>query len=159
VIPIDNAETIAPGQVSASFAKLEDSNVSVQVWPPFTLEESTVTVKGSLAPTKTNENVTIYLGISGLPWRILETVQTGDDGTFEYEWKTNTSGIFAVRASWTGDNTFAGSTSEPASAMVIPLFLGALIALAIITIILSIIAVIASRYSRRDNTAKVKPKQ
>lgn len=155
VVPIDNAETIAPGQVSASFAKLEDSNVSVQVWPPFTLEESTVTVKGSLAPTKTNENVTIYLGISGLPWRILKTVQTGDDGTFEYEWKTNTSGIFAVRASWTGDNTFAGSTSEPASAMVIPLFLGALIAVAVITIILSITAVVASRYSRRDNTDRL----
>ncbi len=157
VISLDSAETIAPGQVSASFAKLEDSNVSLQVWPPFTLEASTVTVKGSLAPTKTNENVTIYLGVSGLPWKILKTVQTGNDGAFEYEWKTNTSGIFAVRASWTGDNTFAGSTSEPANTMVIPLFLGALIAVAIIAIIISIVAVIVSRYNRHDNTAQIKP--
>lgn len=159
VISLDSAETITPGQVSASFAKLEDSNVSLQVWPPFTLEASTVTVKGSLAPTKTNENVTIYLGVSGLPWKILKTVQTGNDGTFEYEWKTNTSGIFAVRASWTGDNTFAGSTSEPANTMVIPLFLGALIAVAIIAIIISIVAVIVSRNNRHDNTAQIKPQQ
>ncbi len=157
VIPLDNIETIAPGQVSASFSKLEASNVAIQVWPPFALEASTVTLKGSLSPTKTNENVTIYLGIGGLPWTILKTVQTSSDGTFEYVWKTNTSGIFAIRASWIGDNTFAGSTSGTASTMVIPLFLGALIAVAIIAIIIGVAAVIVSRFNRHNNIVQVEP--
>lgn len=157
VITLDNAETLAPGQVSASFTQLENSNLSLEVWPPFTLEASSITFKGSLTPTKPNQNVTIYLGLSGYPWAILGTVKTKDDGTFEYTWKTNTSGVYAVRASWAGDNTFAGSTSETMNTMVIPLFIGALIAVAIIAIIIGAIAVVVSRHGRHDNLAPIEP--
>jgi hypothetical protein len=157
VLTLDNAEEIAPGQVSASFKKLSDSELSLQIWPPLTLEKSTVTLKGSLTPTMPNENVTIYLGISGFPWAILSTVQTRADGSFEYTWKTNTAGVYAVRASWAGTNTFAGSTTATMSTTVIPLLLGALIAVAIIAIIVAAIAVFAARHTKHDGLAVAEP--
>jgi hypothetical protein len=157
VITLENAEMLSPGQVSASFKKLEDSQLSLEIWPPITLDGTTVTLKGSLTPTKPNENVTIYLGVSGFPWTILGTVRTRADGTFAYTWTADTAGTYAVRAIWAGDNTFAGSTSETMSATVIPLFLGALIVVAVIAIVVAIIAVLASRHTAHDNLIPMEP--
>ena len=151
VLTLENDEEIAPGQVSASFKKLESSELKLEIWPPIAIEESTVTFRGSLTPTKPSENVTIYLGVSGFPWTILGTVQTKSDGSYEYTWKADTAGIYAVRASWAGDKTFAGSTSEAISTMVIPIFLGVLIAVAIIAVIVAAIAVVASRHTKQDS--------
>jgi hypothetical protein len=157
IITLENDEEIAPGQVSASFKTLENSNLSLEVWPPITLEESTITLKGSLSPEKAEQNVTIYLGVEGFPWAILKTVQTRADGSYEYTWKTNTTGFYAIRASWTGDNNFAGATTEMTTAMVIPLFLGALVGIAIVAIIIGAIAVVASKNSKHSNLAPMEP--
>lgn len=157
VLTLENAEEFAPGQVSASFKTLENSKLSLEIWPPIAVEETTVTFRGSLSPTKPNENVTIYLGVSGCPWTILSTVLTRSDGSFEYTWKTTTAGIYAVRASWAGDRTYAGSTTETMSTTVIPFLLTALIAVAIISIIISAIAVAASRHTRQDRLAPKEP--
>src|SRR3990170_172743 len=150
VLTLENAEEFAPGQVSASFKTLENSKLSLEIWPPIAVEETTVTFRGSLSPTKPNENVTIYLGVSGYPWTFLSTVLTRSDGSFEYTWKTTTAGIYAVRASWAGDRTYAGSTTETMSTTVIPFILTALIAVAIISVIIGAIAVVASRHTRQD---------
>ena len=157
VLTLENAEEIAPGQVSASFKTLETSDLSLEVWPPVAIAESTVTFRGSLSPAKSDENVTLYLGVSGYPWTILSTVPTKSDGSYEFTWKTTTAGIYAVRASWAGDKTYAGSTSETMSTTVIPIFLGALIAVAIIAIIVGAIAVVASRHTHQDSLALKEP--
>ncbi len=39
VLTLENDEEIAPGQVSASFRKLADSVLSLQVWPPIAIEQ------------------------------------------------------------------------------------------------------------------------
>jgi Bacterial Ig-like domain (group 3) len=157
VLTLENAEEIAPGQVSASFKTLETSDLSLEVWPPIAITEGTVTFRGSLSPPKSNENVTLYLAVSGYPWTIISTVPTKSDGSYEFTWKTTTAGIYAVRASWAGDKTYAGSTSETMSTTVIPIFLGALIAVAIIAIIVGAIAVVASRHTRQDSLALREP--
>jgi len=157
VLTLENAEAVAPGQVSASFKKLENSELSLEIWPPIAVEKGTVTFRGSLSPTKPNENVTIYLGVSGYPWTILSTVPTKSDGSFEYIWETTTSGIYAVRASWSGDKTYAGSTTETMSTTVIPFILTALIVVAIIAVVIGAIAVVASRHTRQDNLAVREP--
>jgi hypothetical protein len=157
VLTLENAEEIAPGQVSASFKTLETSDLSLEVWPPIAIAESTVTFRGSLSPAKSDENVTLYLGVSGYPWTIISTVPTKSDGSYEFTWKTTTAGIYAVRASWAGDKTYAGSTSETMSTTVIPVFLGALIAVAIIAIIVGAIAVVASRHTRQDGLVVREP--
>jgi hypothetical protein len=157
VLTLENAEEIAPGQVSASFKTLETSDLSLEVWPPIAIAESTVTFRGSLSPAKSDENVTLYLGVSGYPWTIISTIPTKSDGSYEFTWKTTTAGIYAVRASWAGDKTYAGSTSETMSTTVIPIFLGALIAVAIIAIIVGAIAVVASRHTHQDSLALKEP--
>ncbi len=157
VLTLENAEEIAPGQVSASFKQLESSQISIEMWPPIAMEQTSVTFKGSITPAKANENITLYLGVSGFPWNILGIAQTKSDGTFEYPWKTNTSGVYAVRASWAGDDIYAGTTSETMSAMVIPTVLVALIIVAIVAVIVAIIAVIASRHTKQDVLAPLEP--
>jgi hypothetical protein len=157
VLTLENDEEIAPGQVSASFRKLADSVLSLQVWPPIAIEQTTVALRGSLTPSIPDENVTIYLGVNGFPWTTLSTVQTDANGSFVYAWKAETAGMYAVRASWTGTNTFAGSTTETLTATVIPLLLAVLIALAIIAVIVAVIAVVASRHTKQDGFAVVEP--
>jgi hypothetical protein len=157
VLTLENAEEIAPGQVSASFKRLETSNISLNVWPPLTIADGTVTLSGSLSPNKSNENVTIYLGLSGYPWSILSIVPTKSDGSFEYTWKAATAGIYAVRVSWVGDTTYAGTTSETASTTVIPIALAAMIAVAVIAIIVAAIVVLASKYKKPDDSILREP--
>lgn len=149
VLTLENDEEIAPGQVSASFTELEDSTLRLEIWPPIAIEQNTVTIRGSLTPTVSNENVSIYLGVSGFPWAELGTVQTKSDGSFAYTWRTNTTGMYAIRAIWAGTNTYAGSTTETMTTMVIPLILATLMGLAILSVIIAAIAVVAARSSRR----------
>jgi hypothetical protein len=157
VLTLENAEEIAPGQVSASFKTLETSNISLEVWPPVTIADGTITFRGSLFPTMSNENVTIYLGLSGYPWAILSIVPTKSDGSFEYTWKAATAGIYAVRVSWVGDTTYAGTTSETASTAVIPFVLVALIAVAVIAIIVAAIAVVALKHKKPTDSSLREP--
>ncbi len=154
VLTLENDEEMAPGQVSASFKKLADTTLTLQIWPPITIEQTTVTLKGSINPTIPHENVTLYLGVSGYPWTTLGTVETKTDGTFEYTWLAETAGMYAIRASWTGTNTYAGSTTETMSTTVIPILLAVLIGVALLAAIIAIIAVIATRHTRHD-TLKV----
>jgi hypothetical protein len=149
VLTLENDEEISPGQVSASFKKLADSTLSLQIGLlPVAIEKTIVTIKGSLTPTLPNQNVTIYLGVTGNPWTTLATVQTKPDGTFEYTWKPDTTGIYAIRATWTGTNTYAGSTTETLTSTVIPLLLVIMIFVAVIAVIVAAIAVIAASRSR-----------
>jgi hypothetical protein len=150
VLTLENDEQISPGQVSASFKKLADSALSLQMWPPIAVEKTSVTLKGALSPSIPDENVTIYLGVTGYPWTPLSTVQTKADGTFEYTWKAETAGMYAIRAIWTGTNTYAGATTETIDATVIPVLVVVLIAVTIIAIIVAVIAVIAASHSRHQ---------
>ena len=157
VLTLENDEEIAPGQVSASFKKLADSTLSLEIWPPIAVEQSTVTLKGSLTPTVPNENVTLYLGVSGFPWSALGTVKTKTDGSFEYTWKTDTAGMYAIRASWAGTNTYAGATTETITTAIIPLLLAILILVAIIAVIVAVTAAIASKRPKRDVSVVIEP--
>lgn len=157
VLTLENAELIAPGQVSASFTKLEDSDISLEIWPSFAFEQGTVTLRGSLVPMGQDQNVTIYLGVSGRPWTILGTAQTRADGSYEYVWKTTVPGVYGVRASWAGDSTFAGSSTSTLSAFVVPLLLGALILVSIIVVVIGVIAAVASRHSKSSRGALGEP--
>lgn len=157
VLTLENDEEISPGQVSASFKKLADSTLSLDIGLPIAIERTTVTLRGSITPKIASQNVTLYLGVSGFPWTTLSTVQTRADGTFEYAWKPDTTGMYALRAIWTGTNTYAGSTTETMSTMVIPFLLAALIAVAIIAIVVAVIAVVASRHTKQNSLTVIEP--
>lgn len=149
VVTLENSEEVSPGQVSASFAALEPSTISLEISPPITFQESTIAFRGQITPTKPDENVTIYAGISGSPWTVLGTAVTQSDGRFEYVWKTETAGIYAIRVSWSGDDSCMGSISATENVMVIPLVLGALIAVAVAAIVIGALAVFALRHKKQ----------
>jgi hypothetical protein len=149
VITLENSEEISPGQVSASFDALEPSTISLEISPPITFQGSAIAFRGQLTPIKPNENVTIYAGISGSPWAVLGTAVTQSDGNFEYTWKPGTVGIYAIRVSWSGDNSYMGSISAVKNAMIIPFFLGVLIVVAVAAVVIGALAVFALRRKKQ----------
>jgi hypothetical protein len=157
VITLENAEQVAPGQVSASFKTLEESGVSVEISPILTIENSTVTIKGCLSPTKPNENVTLYLGTNGSPWTILGTAITNPDGGYEFKWQATEAGVYAICASWAGDEAYASSTSPAINAWIIPLFLSVLIIVSILAIAICIIAIFASKHTSHEGLEPKEP--
>jgi hypothetical protein len=125
---------VAPGQVSASFKKLEVSNLSMDVSPALTIEGSTITVQGQISPAVPDQNVTLYVSAEGSPWMVLNTTKTQSNGQFVYSWTSGGAGEVDVRASWTGNDQYAGTTSETENALVFPIYLIPLIALAVVAV-------------------------
>ena len=149
-ITMENMEQIAPGQVSASFTTMELSHLSLQVSPIITLQNSAVTISGQLTPEIANEYVTIYASINSSPWITVGTVPTKTDGSFDFFWIPETSGSHVIRAAWSGNEQYTGSTSQTRSATVIPLFLSALIVVAVIAAIIGVAAVLVGKHSQQD---------
>lgn len=156
ILALSNAEEVAPGQVSAGFTELENSVLSLKVKPPFTLENNFVAIQGYLYPNKPNENITIYLGLSGQRWRVLGKTTTLQDGSFEYIWKSETPGVYGIRASWAGDETYAGTTSNTTDVAIFPLFLSLLVVAAIAATVAGAVALLASRQAGQN---KLEPKE
>ncbi|MCW4046290.1 MAG: Ig-like domain-containing protein [Candidatus Bathyarchaeota archaeon] len=147
IITLENAEKVAPGQVSASFSALEPSTMSLEVSPIITLQNGAITFRGQIVPEAANKNVTFYAKINNSPWIVIGTTVTREDGTFEYIWTADTAGMCALQASWAGDSQHTGAISPTRSATVIPLFIGALVIVAVIAAIIGVIAVVISKHS------------
>ncbi|MCW4044579.1 MAG: Ig-like domain-containing protein [Candidatus Bathyarchaeota archaeon] len=150
VITLEDSEKMSPGQISASFIPLEPSAIALEISPPVTFQENTITFRGQLTPAKPDENVTIYLGASGSPWTILGTAITQQDGRFEYVWKAEAAGIYAVRASWIGDDSYRGAVSPTKNALIISYALGAVIAAVVAVAVITPLAVFALRRSKQE---------
>ena len=157
VLTLDKAETIAPGQVSASFTKLEESNLRIEISPTFTIEDGIMTIRGSLTPSRQGENITIYLAANGHQWTVLGKAITQQDGSFGYSWNSQTAGIYGIRASWAGDKTYAGSTSHTINAVILPIFLTLLFVVAVSAIVVGIIAVAASKHPDQTDMEPLEP--
>ena len=151
ILTLENAEEIAPGQVSASFTTLEPSEISLEISPAIAFEDGVITFQGYIIPSIPYQNVTIYLGISGYPWKVLGTTATLADGSFVYTWKTTLNGFYAVRASWNGDEIYSGSVSMTQNGTVIPIILTALIGLAILSTALGVLAILLMRRMGNKN--------
>lgn len=157
VLTLENDEEIAPGQVSASFTTLKPSEISLEISPPIALEDSTITLHGQLTPAVPDQNVTIYLGISGYPWQVLTTTPIQSDGSFAYIWKTTVKGVYAIRASWNGDETYAGTVSATQNGTVVTMLFTGLIGLAVLAIVLGVVALLFTRSSRPRNLEPQEP--
>ncbi len=157
ILKLSNAELVSPGQVSASFAKLEDSELLLEVSPTFTIEKNSIVIRGTLTPNKPDENITIYLGINGQPWQVLGKATTLQDGSFEYAWKSGTPGMYGIRASWGGDKTYAGSISHTINAAILPLFLTLLVVGAVAAVVIGLIVIMALRHTSQSGLEPREP--
>jgi hypothetical protein len=150
IITLENAEEMAPGQVSASFTALEPSTLSLEVSPSISIQNGAITIYGQLAPTILNENVTLYASINSSPWIVIGTTATQSNGRFEYVWTAETAGAYAIRAAWSGNELYTGATSPTKSATVIPLFLTALIGVAVIAAVIGAVAVLMAKHGQQS---------
>ncbi len=111
IITLENCEEWAPGQVSASYETLLSSTISLVASSIFVIQGSTVTLSGQLSPKLQNKPITIYVREGGSPWSILAITETDSNGKFSYVWRVNGTGICQLRASWSGDEKYAGADS------------------------------------------------
>jgi hypothetical protein len=156
-ITLENAEELAPGQVSASFTALEPSSLSLEVSPTISIQNGAITVHGQLAPTMLNENVTLYASINSSPWTVIGTTVTQSDGRFEYVWTAETAGLHAIRAAWSGNELYTGAISPTKSATVVPLFLTALIGIAVLAAVIGVVAVLVARHGQQQSLESREP--
>jgi hypothetical protein len=122
VITLENCEEWAPGQVSATYQTLTPSTISLTVSSTFVLQGWSVTLYGQLSPTLQNESITIYAKINNSPWIVLGTVNTDSGGNFKYDWTAEVAGICNIRASWSGNDEYAGADSPIQTVTVISAF-------------------------------------
>ena len=150
VLTLEDMEQVAPGQVSASFTAIEASFLSLEVSPSITIQNSAITIRGQLAPEMPNENVTLYASINSSPWAVIGTALTQPNGSFEYVWTAETTGLHAIRASWSGNGQYTGAISLAKSATILPLFLTALIGVAVIAAVIGAVAVLMAKHTQQE---------
>ena len=150
VVSLEDAEQVAPGQVSASFTAMEPSALSLEVSPIISLQNSGIVIGGQLAPQVPNENITLYAKINSAAWTVIGTVLTRSDGHFEYVWTAEVAGSHAIRAGWSGNALYTGAMSAAKNATVIPLFLAALIGVAVIAADIGVVAVLVAKHGQQQ---------
>ena len=150
VLTLEDMEQVAPGQVSASFTAMEASFLSLEVSPSISIQNSAITIQGQLTPEIASENVTLYAKVNGSPWTVIGTALTQSNGRFEYLWTAETAGSHNIRAAWSGNEQYTGSISLTRSATVIPLFLTALISVAVIAAVIGGVAVLMAKHTHQE---------
>jgi hypothetical protein len=150
VVTLEDAEQMAPGQVSASFTSMDPSALTLEVSPIISLQNSAVILAGQLAPEMSNENVTLYAKINGATWAVIGTAITQADGHFEYVWTADAAGSHSIRAGWSGNAFYTGAMSTAKNATVLPLFLTALIGTAVIAAIIGVVALLIAKHGQQS---------
>jgi hypothetical protein len=150
VVTLGDMEQVASGQVSASFTTMAQSALSIEVSPSIFIQNSVIIIHGQLAPEMPNENVTLYARVNSSPWAVIGTALTQPNGRFEYFWTAETVGSHAIRAAWSGNEQYTGSISLTRSATVLPLFLVALIGVAVIAAVVGVIAVLVAEHGQQS---------
>ena len=150
VITLENCEQWSPGQVSASYETLESSATSLTVSSTTIIQGSTITLSGQLSPPLQNKTVTVYIKINNSPWALLDTVTTDSSGRFVYACKAEVAGVNYIRASWSGDNDYAGSDSPIHNVVVLSIFFILLLALTVVLVCVGTVVFLMSRRSRQE---------
>ena len=150
IISLENCEQWAPGQVSASYKTLNSSTIALEASSTFVLQGSTVTLSGQLSPNLQNEIITIYVKIGASSWETLATTTTDSNGKFTWVLNVNETGVYYVRASWSGDGDYVGADSPLISITALsPLFI-AFLTITIALICTGAVAFLMTRQRYRE---------
>lgn len=150
VITLENCETWASGQVSASYKTLKSSAISLTISSTSVIQGSTVTLSGQLSPPLQNKKVTIYIKVNNLPWTVLDAVTIDSNGRFACVWNTDVAGMCYIRASWSGDNDYAGADSPIQNVIVLSIFFILLLAITAILVCVGTAVFLISRRSQQE---------
>jgi hypothetical protein len=150
VITLGNCEQSAPGQVSASYKTLEASAISLKISSANLIQGSSVALSGQLSPALQNKTITIYVKANSFPWAALNTVTTDYDGNFTYVWNADASGICYVRASWSGDDDYAGADSPVRTLAILSAFFVLLLGLVVVLVGIGAVVFFVSKQARKE---------
>jgi hypothetical protein len=120
VIPLGSYELEAPGQVSSSYSIPDSSALYISLSTSFAVAQNDVKITGSLSPSLAGEDVTLYVSSMGSPLTLLATVVTNADGGYSYDWISPPSGIYSVKAKWSGDDDYSSADSSTFRLLVVP---------------------------------------
>ncbi len=139
VVTLENSEQVAPGQVSSSFGTLSSSSVSLMVSPSLVMEGNTVTMTGQVSASNITGTITLYAATKD-DWSAIGTTRLAN-GSYVFSWRPVPWGQYFVKASWAGDEEFAGADSIIVSIYVLPRFLmfiggGMIIATVVVIVVL-----------------------
>jgi hypothetical protein len=129
---------------------MEPSALSLEVSPIISLQNNAIVIGGQLVPQMPNENVTLYAKINSAAWTVIGIVVTQSNGRFEYVWTAEIAGSHAIRAGWSGNAFYTGAMSAAKSATVIPLFLAALIGVAVIAAVIGVVAILVAKHGQQQ---------
>ncbi|MCW4007560.1 MAG: Ig-like domain-containing protein [Candidatus Bathyarchaeota archaeon] len=149
VITLEDAEQVAPGQVSATFTTVTPSYLSLET-PIVAFPNSIITINGQLTPAVPSQNVTLYASLNGALWTIIGTTVTQPNGHFQYTWAAKTAGLHSIRASWQGNDAYAGAISPTETVMVIPFVLTALIGVAVASAAIGAVAALMAKHTQQQ---------
>lgn len=149
VMTLENCEQSSPGQVSASYSTLISSSISLTLSSTYVIQGSTITISGQLSPSMQNKTVIMYIKVNNLPWTILDTVTTDSDGQFTYIWNLDAAGIYDIRASWSGDNDYAGADSSIQNVLVFSMFFISLLVMTVILVGVGVVMFLVSRQNQQ----------
>ena len=142
VIPLENVEETAPGQVSSSFGSLQSSTISLTVASFILMEGNPVTITGRVTVPDSNTTILLYAATNN-NWHLLGTTQTDTTGRYTFSWDPTQWGQYHLKAGWPGDDEYAGADSSTVSIYVLPRFLifafGGILILTVIAVVIYLI--------------------
>jgi len=147
VITLENSEQWSAGQVSASYKTLKASTLSLAISPTYLIQEGTVTISGQLAPALQGKTVIIYGEGNSVVWTVLGTVTTDSNGRFTYVLSADNAGVCFIRASWFGDEDYAGADSSIQTLTVLSTFFVLLLAVTLVLVCVGIAVFFTSRHA------------
>jgi hypothetical protein len=139
VVTLENCEQIAPGQVSSSFGTMESSAISLTVSSNFVIQGSAVVLTGKVSVSNSSGAIMLYAATDG-NWFSIGTVEPDSNGQYVFSWSPTLWGQYHLKASWSGNDEFAGADSGIVSVYVVPEYLvfigGGLVILTIIVVVM-----------------------
>jgi len=150
VITLENCEQWAPGQVSAGYKTLETSTISLTISSTYLIQGGVVTLYGQFSPILQNKTVVIYVKLNNSPWTVLATATTDSSGQFTHVWKAETAGICYIRASWSGDDEYAGADSPIRTITILSTFFISLLVITGILVCVCIVVFFISRQAHQE---------
>ncbi len=80
---------------------------------------TTITITGSISPTRSNVNVAIWRRLGGEDWTMVGSVKTSYNGSYLFKWTVTMAGSVEIMSSWQGD-TITSSSSSAIFPMFVP---------------------------------------
>ena len=106
---------IAHATMNGTFANVRlGSSIFLTVYPTSIVFGESVTLNGTITPSRSGVDVTIWYRLAGSEtWDNLTTVQTDQNSQYSYTWTPQQTGTYEIKASWPGDFVTEAAESIP----------------------------------------------